>query len=346
MSKCTMRDVARLAGVSVATVSAVINSTAHVSERRTQRVREAMEALDYYPDQVARSLKVGRTDVIGMVIPDITNPFYPEVVRGVEDAAREQGYSVILCNSNEDPEQERRLLDTLFSRRVDGVVIACSDSSTAYDTLLRRRFPIVFVDRIPLGLTAGCVATDNVDAGFSATQHLIELGHERIAFIAGRLIVTPHADRLEGFRRAMQAHGLPVREEYLRMGSHTVEAGWQATAELLALKERPTALISSNNKMLMGLLGAVATLNVRCPGEVSIIGFDDYAWTEHFTPRLTMIGQASYQMGHTALEMLVSQVRATGEKPKQDMLLLKAELKVRDSTAPPCPVGLSAAGGK
>jgi len=345
MSKCTMRDVARLAGVSVATVSAVINGTAHVSERRTQRVREAMEALDYYPDQVARSLKIGRTDVIGMVIPDITNPFFPQVVRGVEDAAREQGYSVILCNSNEDPNEERRLLDTLFSRRVDGVVIACSDASTAYDTLLRRRFPIVFVDRIPRGLTGGGVATDNVDAGYVATQHLIELGHERIAFIAGRLSLAPHIDRLEGFRRAMQTRGLAVRDDYLRMGDHSAQSGWQAATELFALKERPTVLIASNNRMLLGILGAAAELGIRCPAEISIVGFDDYAWTQHFTPRMTMIDQASYQMGRDALSMLVAQVRGGADKPRQDVLLLKAELKVRESTAPPCAVGLSAVVG-
>ena len=144
MVKQTMRDVARLAGVSIATVSAVINGTVKVSEVRSKRVREAMEALDYYPDQVARSLKMGRTDVIGMVIPDITNVFFPQVIRGVEDAARKRGYSVILCDSNEDPEEERRHLDTLFSRRVDGVLIACSDSTAGYEHLMRRRFPIVF----------------------------------------------------------------------------------------------------------------------------------------------------------------------------------------------------------
>ena len=137
----TMRDVARLAGVSVATVSLVLNNKGTVSAELTRRVKEAMETLDYHPDQRARSLKTGRSNTIGMVIPDVTNPFFTEVMRGVEDEARLQGYSVILCNSNEDPAQERHLLGMLFSRRVDGVVLACSDSHAAYDRLTRRRFP-------------------------------------------------------------------------------------------------------------------------------------------------------------------------------------------------------------
>ena len=164
MTKVTMRDVARLAGVSVATVSAVINGGPKVSQLRSERVRQAMEALDYYPDQVARSLKVGKTGVVGMVIPDITNSFFAHLIRGTEDVAQQHGYSVILCDSAEDPQQERLLLNTLFSRRVDGVLMACSDASAAYDRLMRRRFPMVFVDRIPRGLTHSAVSTDNVAA--------------------------------------------------------------------------------------------------------------------------------------------------------------------------------------
>jgi LacI family transcriptional regulator len=189
-----------------------------VSDTRAEKVRAAMAALDYHPDQVARSLKVGRTDVIGMVLPNITNPFFPEVVRGVEFAAEQQNYSVILCNSNEDPEREQRHLSMLFSRRVDGVLIVCSAESTAYESLIRGRFPIVFVDRVPKGLPVSAVSTDNVEAGYRATQHLIDLGYELIALVTGNLRLSPHADRLEGFRQAMQAARLAVLDEYLRIG--------------------------------------------------------------------------------------------------------------------------------
>jgi LacI family transcriptional regulator len=337
MIKRTMRDVARLAGVSVATVSAVINSSATVSEVRSKRVREAMEALDYYPDQVARSLKMGRTNVVGMVVPDITNIFFPQLIRGAEDAARQQGYSVILCDSNENPEEERRHLDTLFSRRVDGVLIACSDPSAGYEHLMRRRFPIVFVDRIPRGITRAGVSTDNVEAGFRATNHLIELGHRRIAFITGQLGLSPHYGRLEGFRKAMQAKGLPISDEFLREGDLEVETGRRLGVELLNLSPRPTAIISSNNRMLLGLTGAFTELGIPCPAGVSVVGFDDSAWTEHFTPGLTVMAQPAFEIGKAAFAMLLSRMQPTegdgGEEPS--IQLFRADLRLRGSTAPP-----------
>jgi LacI family transcriptional regulator len=347
MPKYTMRDVARLAGASVATVSAVVNGTATVSEHLTAKICEAMKALDYHPDGVARSLKVGRTQVIGMVVPDLTNAFFPEVIRGVEDAARAGGYSVMLCNSNEESEQEKRHLSTLFSRRVDGVLLACSDSASAYDSLVRRRFPIVFVDRIPQGLPHAGVSTDNEGAGHRATRHLIELGHERIAFIAGNLNHSSHAERLQGFRRAMQESNLAVRDEYLRMGDLTVESGHLCGLDSMRLREPPTGIIASNNRMLLGLMRVVNELRVPCPEQVSIVGFDDFAWTQHFTPPLTVMAQPAHEMGSKAMEILLAKIRAgeANDQQTNGVIRLQAELRVRSSTARPFRV-LSAAGGR
>jgi LacI family transcriptional regulator len=330
-----MRDVAQLAGVSQATVSAVINSTAPVSALRVKKVRDAMEALDYHPDQVARSLKVGRTDVIGMVLPDITNAFFPEVVRGVEAAAEQQGYSVMLCDSNEDPARERRHLSAFFSRRVDGVLIACTDESAAYESLVRRRFPIVFVDRVPNGLSVSAVSTDNVDAAFRATRHLIELGHQGIALITGNLRLSPHARRLEGFRLAMQSANLPVRDEYLRIGDLQIEAGHQFTRELLSLPEPPTAIISSNNRMLLGVMRAIFEVGLRCPEQISVLGFDDYVWTANFSPRLTTVAQPASEIGRRAMEMLLGKMRMEGDDNVGNRVeLVKADLRIRESTGP------------
>jgi len=334
----TMRDVARLAGVSIATVSAVINSTAVVSPQRSRKVREAMTALDYHADQVARSLKTGRTNVIGMVIPDVTNAFYPDVISGAEEVATRAGYSLILCNANEDPAQERRQLSTLFSRRVDGVLIACSDSSTAYDSLMRRRFPIVFFDRIPRGFRGAAVATDNFAAGYQATRHLIELGHERIAIIAGNLDLSTHACRSEGFRKAMQEAGLPIHDEYFRTGTLRIDSGYQFGLELLGLAVRPTAMFCSNNKMLLGLMRAIGELKVQCPGDVSIVGVDDFAWAENFNPKLTTIAQPTREIGRQAMELLLEQIGAGHENlvaREQRQVILAPELRIRNSTAPP-----------
>jgi LacI family transcriptional regulator len=335
-AKVTIRDVARLAGVSIATVSAVINATAVVSPKRTLKVREAMTALDYHPDQVARSLKVGRTQVIGVVIPDITNAFYPEVIRGMEDAAREANYSVILCNSNEDPAQEQRHLSTLFSRRVDGVLIACSDASTAYESLGRKRFPIVFFDRLPVGLHCGAVGTDNPDAGYVATKYLLDLGHRRIALITGNLRHSTHQGRLDGFRCAMQDRHVAIHSEYLRDGDLSVASGYAAGSALVRMRQPPSAVIASNNKMLLGLMRAISESGFACPSQVSVIGFDDYVWTEHFTPRLTVIAQDAFGIGQRSMGTLLDKIRdPDGAEAPMQSILLKAELRIRESTAPP-----------
>lgn len=332
----TMRDVATLAGVAVSTVSAVINGSPKVSATRTERVVKAMERLQYHPDQIARSLKVGRSKTIGVVVPDITNPFYPEVIRGIEDAARHAGYEVLLCDANEDPLQEREYLATLGARRVDGVILACSDAAAAYDSLSRGPYPLVFVDRIPKSVRHNAVSTNNAKAASEATQHLIDLGHRRIAILAGDLNFSTHAERLAGFTLAMERAGLKIRQEYLRCGNVQLEDGYRAGIEVVSLKQPPTAVFASNNKLLLGLLRALGELSVRCPEDVSVLGFDDHVWNQHFTPTLTSVAQPTYQIGKCAFEMLLSSIEAgTSRRRRNSPVFLDAELKVRRSTAPP-----------
>ncbi len=334
---CTMHDVARLAEVSIATVSAVINGKSGVSPKLTVQVREAMAALDYHPDLVARSLKVGRTNVIGMVVPDVTNQFYTEAMRGVEDEARAHGYLLMLCNSSEDPSHEQHLLGMLFSQRVDGVLLASSDSTAAYDRLTRRRFPIVFIDRVPAGCTERAVTTDNISAAYEATRHLISLGHTRIAIIAGKLPISTGSDRVEGYRKAMQEAHLPIREEYFQRGDFSLESGNQCGLQLMQLPDPPTAIFSCNNKMTLGLMRSLAELAVPCPEQVSVVSFDDFEWAANFSPRLTTIAQPTYEIGKQAMQMLLRIIRSAKDKSegKENVLVLPAELRLRDSTAPP-----------
>jgi LacI family transcriptional regulator len=251
----TMRDVARLAEVSVATVSAVANGTAVVSQKRAERVRKAMEALDYHADQIARSLKTGRTRVVGIILPDVTNPFFPEVIVGAEEIARAAGYSVILCNANEDPEQEQQQLNILFSHRVDGVLIACSDPAISFDRLMRRRFPIVCFDRIPPGFRGDTVTTDNFAGGYEATRHLIALGHKRIAVLVGRPGLSTHSRRLEGFRQAMSEARLPVPDERCLIGGMRPEMGYDTGRQLLKLPMPPTAIFARTTSCFSALCG-------------------------------------------------------------------------------------------
>jgi LacI family transcriptional regulator len=334
--KYTMRDVARLAGVSTSTVSAVINESVPVSPDRKKKVLAAMTALDYHPDAVARSLKTGKTNVIGVVVPDITNAFYPEVVRGVEEAAQSTGYSVLLCDSNEDPRTEEKHLSNLFSRRVDGVLLACCADSTAYDTMVRRRFPMVFVDRLPLAASEGTVSTDNVQAGYTAAKHLLDLGHNRIAMVVGNLGLSPHRERLEGFRKAMQEAHIPIRDEYLICGEVQTENGLVAGRQLLSLGTPPTAIMANNNKLFLGVVQALDEQKILVPNQLSVVGFDDYLWNKYFNPSLTAVAQPTYELGKRAFELLLKIMnRRQGEDLKEKNIRLSAELRVRHSTAGP-----------
>ncbi len=336
----TIRDIARLAGVSVATVSGVLNNKPTVKLALVNRVKEAMEALDYHPDQVARSLRVRRTCTVGMVIADVTNPFFTDVIRGVEKEALTNGYSVILCDANEDPALERRYLSTLFSRRVDGVLLAPTSSSSP-QTRIHKRFPIVLIDRIPPGFTGDAVVTDNFTAAYDGTRHLIELGHRRIAIITGQLNFSNGSDRLEGFRKALQEEHLALPEEYLQLGDFQLESGYQCGLELMRLTKPPTAIFSCNNRMTLGLMRALGELHLDCPKAVSVLGFDDFEWSAYFTPRLTTITQPAYEMGRQAMQILLLKLQAgapndaQGDEPVGTTVRLKGELKVRESTAVP-----------
>ena len=336
----TIHDVARLSGVSIATVSAVVNKKSGVSPALTERVLKAVEALDYHPHQVARSLRVRRTMTIGMVIPDIMNPFYAEVVRGAQDETKNKGYSLILCDSNEDFGQEQSNLSTLYSRRVDGVLLAPTSAHAAQDRLTRRWFPIVFIDRIPPGFVGTAVITDNYLGAREATRHLISLGHKHIAIITGRLDLSNGIERLEGFRKALQEAGLPLRDDHLQRGDFQVQSGYVCGLNLLQSPVRPTAVFSCNNKMTLGLMQALNKMSVACPQNVSVVGFDDFEWSANFSPRLTTVAQPTREMGLQAMRVLLKRIsqQGTPDNGKQDTVItLKPELRVRDSTAPPGP---------
>lgn len=333
-----MRDVARLADVSPSTVSAVLNGTPLVSQERTERVRHAIKALGFEPNHVARSLKTGRTNTVGVVIPDITNSFYPVLLRGIEDAARERLYTVLFCNSNEDVKQEQSLLRVLSSRRVDGILLTCSAPPAASGALVFKNCPLVFVDRVPPSVTSCAITTDNVHAGALAARHLLELGHRHIGLLGGRLDISTHSDRLVGFREAMDAAGVSILPKYVQECDMHMDSAYRSAKGLLALEPRPTAIIASNQNLLLGLLRATHEANLRYPSQLSVVTFDDSSWSEHLGPALTTVAQPTYQMGKCAFEILFRRMRPdlNEEHLSDDSIkLLKAELKVRESTGPP-----------
>jgi LacI family transcriptional regulator len=338
----TMRDVARLAGVSVATVSAVVNGKQVVRPVVVARVQEAMRALNFHPDHVARSLRVKKTTTIGAVVPDFSSGFFVDVLRGIEDVALNVGYSVLLCNSDDDAEQEQRHLRALLSRRVDGILLASTDLYSIADTQLRSGAPIVLFDRIPPAYRGPAVVVDNVDAAYRATQHLIDLGHRQLAFIAGRLDLSTATDRAEGFRKALEDAHLLVNGAYFKRGDYHPQSGYQNGLDLLRLQNPPTAIVCSNGPMTLGLLRAVHELQVGCPEQISIIGFDEPAPDAYgfnlstlLHPELTVVAQPGYEVGKQATQMLLN-ILSESEHAARDqnpVVTLKAELRIRKSTA-------------
>lgn len=339
-----LRDVARLADVSVATASAVMNGKGTVSEKLRKRVEAAVEALDYQPDHVARSLAVRATHTIGMLIPDITNPFFTAVMQGVEEEARQSRYWVIYCNANRDWELERHYMSSLFARRVDGVILAPTNPNIALDRLSRRRIPLVLFDRIPQGFSGAAVVTDNFGASRAAGRYLIELGHKRIAIINGRLDVSNGLERLEGFRQALQEADLPLADEYCQRGDFSIKGGYQCGLHLMRLPHPPTAIFCCNDTMTLGLMRALAELRIPCPDCVSVLGFDDFEWAASFSPRLSTIAQPAYEIGRRATGLLLRMLKRNkqeGEQEKDEVIVLQNELRIRDSTAPPATIDVA-----
>ena len=333
----SMQDVARLAGVSSATVSAVINRKGTVSPALTERVQKAMEALDYHPDQIARSLRVGHSKIIGMIVPDISNWYFAEIIRGVEEFSEQKGYSVILCDSKDDTTRERQYMDMLYSRRVDGILLASSTSQAINDLRLLQRTPIVFIDSVPAGFESDAVIVDNTQAAYAATRHLVDLGHRRIAIISGRLDRSVGVERMNGYRKAMHEAKLWTPDELIQVGDFHVESGYKCGLTLMNLAVPPTAVFVCNNRMTLGLLHALGELKVDCPGRVSVVCFDDADWATSFIPHLTCVAQPTHEMGKSAAEMLLEKLNGDEKYTYRQypITVLQAQLQVRDSTAAP-----------
>jgi LacI family transcriptional regulator len=332
----TLHDVARAAGVSIATVSATINQTAYVSPALQERVRNAIAAVGYHPDAIARSLRTRTTKTLGLIISDIANPFFTSVIRGIEDVTNARGYTLVLCNTDERLEKERAYVDLLRSRRVDGVIMAPvggPDDYAGFDAVMAA--PVVFIDR-QVPARADAVVTDNVQGARDVVRHLLGLGHRRVGVIAGLPKISTSLERLAGYERALEEVGLRPDPAIVKVGYSRLEGGYRAAHELLAQAARPTAIFATNNLMTLGLMRAIAEGGLRCPEDISVACFDDFEWAAVFHPRLTTVAQPTYEMGAKAAGLLLS--RLGGETPGEPRrCVLAPTLVVRDSCAAPGP---------
>jgi LacI family transcriptional regulator len=327
----TIREVAESAGVSYATVSHVINNTRLVSQETRERVLTAMAELNYRPNALARSLRQGRTNTIGLVLPDSANPFFAEISRGIEDEAFKKGYSVFLCNTELDMQRELFYVDVLSNKQVDGIIfVAAGDQADAMDFLVRRNMPVVMIDRDVPNVEADAVLTDHELGGFLATRHLLELGHRHIACIAGPSSITPSAERITGYRRALEEAGISYDQNLIIRGDYHAKSGMEITHSILQMNPRPTAIFALNDLMALGALRAAAEADCSVPGDLAVVGYDDLEIAHFTTPPLTTIAQPKKEIGTQAIQLLVDRISHKSRPPSR--LVLPPELIIRRST--------------
>lgn len=327
----TIEDVAQRAGVSTATVSRVIAGKPYVRDALRIRVLDAIQELNYRPSRVARSLRVQRSSIIGLIISDIQNPFFTSVVRAVEDVAQQRGFSVMLCNSDESTEKEAAYIDLLLDEQVSGLIVSpTSTDSDIYRRLVEAAVPIVAIDRRVQDTPMDMVVGDNIQAAFDVVSHLIENGYRRIGAVLGVPDASTGAERYEGYSRALSAHGIELDPELVRQGMPRSDYGHRLTLQLLMLSNPPDAIFTGNNLLTIGALRAIDELGLRVPEDVALAAFDEMEWMFLVKPALTVVAQPTYAMGKKAAELLLQRI-ADPSRPPQEVLL-QPTIKVHESS--------------
>jgi LacI family transcriptional regulator len=329
-----MNEVARRAGVSLGTVSNVLNHPELVSEETRERVQRTMDELDFVRNGSARHLRVGSTQSIGLVVLDVSNPFFTEVARGAEDAASKRGYIVILCNSDNSPGKEMNYLHVLQEQRVSGVLIVPVDDKANYARELRRsRTALVLLDRVSRDANTCSVSVDDVYGGELAGQHLLELGHRRVAYIHGPFTSAQYADRLLGLRQAVAGMGLDPDEAITPIAAATdnAHAGAACVESFLRLEDRPTAIFCGNDYLAMGVMYELARRQVMVPRDVALIGYDDIDLASMLAVPLTTIRQPKYDLGFAATDLLLDEI-TNNVSHTHRQIVFRPELIVRQSS--------------
>ena len=332
----TIRDVARLAGVSISTVSLALNKTGPVSEETLQKIWAAANSVGYAPNPVAQSLKSGRTRLIGMIVGDVSNPFFGRLLKEVERLALDKGYLVIVSDSGTDPARERAILEHLSGQRVAGILLSPHGSSPEQVEHIRKlKIPLVLIDHKIDGVDADFVASDNALASAMLTEHVIRFGHRRIAHIAGKAGLYTSRMREKGFRDTMAGAGIEVDESLVVDGEYDGERAYAQAMRLLTSANRPTAILAANNVMALGTLQAINDLGFRCPDEISLTSIDDVPWGNVINPRITMVVQPVDEMARIATDCLLERINARGAAiPPRDFILIP-KLVVGHSCAQP-----------
>jgi DNA-binding LacI/PurR family transcriptional regulator len=329
----SIKDIARKANVSFSTVSRALQNSPLISRRTAEKIQRIARESGYRASAVARGLVTQKTKTIGVVVTSIADPFVSEVVEGIEECCNNHGYSVFLANSNADPDRERKVVQSFSERRVDGIVVTSSRVGALYIPMLSEmRVPIVLVNNQHPGEFVHSVMIENVQGSREVTEHLIQLGHRRIAYLGDRLGYQSDTERFSGFREALDRAGLKFFPELIVHGDGKSEGAREPTKSLLNLSEPPTAIVCYNDMTALGVLGTVRAHGLRIPDDISVVGFDDLFIASYTDPPLTTVRQPRRRMGLLAMESLLQLMQ--GQDPSQ-AISVAAELVIRESSAPP-----------
>lgn len=327
----SIADVAQRAGVSTATVSRVLADKPHVSEKARQKVLNAVSELDYRPDRVAQRLRSQTSDVLGLIVSDVQNPYFTSVARGVEDAAYALQMNVLLCNTDEDPKRQKIYLDIMRAERVAGLIIAMASDQNGdvLKEVTRNGIPVVLLDRLVDNFNSDCVVVDNIQGTKNAINHLFSLGYERIGAIHGSAHITSAAERQQGYIEAFRLMDKPVDDSIVKTGNFKRTTGYELALELIHHPLPPEAIFIANNQMTLGALQAFRETKTRVPLDIAIVSFDDTPWAGELSPPLTAVSQPTYELGKEAIRLLKRRIA----QPNAPYLVskLQTQLIIRES---------------
>jgi LacI family transcriptional regulator len=329
--KVTIKDVAKKAGVSPATVSRVVGDYGYVSDKTRRKVLVVVQELNYRPDTIARSLVTKSTRTIGLVMTDITNPFFAQLARGVEAVTWKNGYALILANTDEDVDRERTIINTLIEKRVDAFIIvpAFSKQAPHLEELVQHGIPVVLLDRSVKNLVADAVMVDNEDGAYQAVSHLIRLGHSRIAIVLDNNEITTNIERLSGYKKALQEYQLLIEDKWIKSCLYTRQSAYEIVSEMLKDSERPTSLFTTNNFMTIGAIKAINEAHLDIPRDIAIVGFDDLDWNQLNYPQITVVAQPVTEMGNIAGQRIIAKLKGEQNPPME--IRLKTSFIIRES---------------
>jgi len=334
--KITIRDIAKKANVSTATVSRVLNNKPDVGKETVQKIKSIIEEFEYHPSTIARGLVLKKTSTIGLIIPDVCNPYFPELLRNVEDEAKKYKYSTIYCNTDDIEENEIKMINLLRSKQVDGLIISSFwDSEKVMEQLMKmneEKFPFVLIGMVGKDeayKNFSSVTIDNFESGYMATKHLIDLGHRKIAHITGLPNLNTLIGRREGYKQALKDHNIAFQPKWLLHGGYTGQSGYECTKKLFKLKDRPTAIFTANDLLALGCYQALSEEKLLIPEEISLIGHDD---VNMIYPSITTMRQPKKEIAQKAVEILMGQINEDVNAYNVSSVL-HAECIVRKSTA-------------